>query len=166
MMWGLTPGPLLFRDKPEFVWGLISSMYVGNIICIVVAILCIPILSRVVNISTKMLVPLISAICVVGAFSANASMFDVGVMLVVSVVSYVMNLHKLPAAPLLLAYVLFPMLERYIAAALGMSSGRLSVFFRNPMCITLVLLIVAFCVTPLIIKLRDRKKAKNTEPQS
>jgi putative tricarboxylic transport membrane protein len=90
-------------------------------------------------------------------------MFDVLVMLIVSVASYVMQLHKLPAAPLLLAYVLFPMLERYIAAALGMSSGRLYIFFHNPMCIILALLIVAFCVAPLIIKLRDRKKESSVK---
>lgn len=152
MMWGLQPGPLLFRNNPDFVWGLIGSMYIGNILCLIVAILCIPILMKVVRVPSSMMVPIISCICIVGTYSVNNSMFDVYLMIGAGILAYFLKLVKIPEAPILLAFVLTPMLEKYIRQSFDMSGGKISVFVGSPISITLVILIVAFCFAPLILK--------------
>lgn len=161
MMWGLTPGPLLFQQKPDFVWGLISSMYVGNIICFIVAIAAIPFLMKIVKVPTGILLPIISSICILGAYSVRNSFFDVGVMLVVAFLAYFMKLAGLPEAPMLLAYVLIPLLERYITAAIDMSTGNMLVFVSTPICKGLLALVIVCCIAPIIIKTVKRIRTEN-----
>ncbi len=160
MMWGLTPGPMLFKNNPEFVWGLISSMYIGNIICVVVAILLIPFLVRVVHIPNSILIPIITAVCVVGSYAVNRQVFDVGVMLVSALLACLMDYADIPAAPLLLAFVLTPMLERYINAAIGISAGSFSIFFESVLCKVLIVIILMIIVIPgFVSKFKKRRGA-------
>ncbi|MDF2614181.1 MAG: tricarboxylate transporter [Clostridia bacterium] len=153
MMWGLQPGPLLFKNNPDFVWGLIGSMYIGNILCLIVAIGCIPILMKVVRVPSSIMIPIISCICIVGTYSVNNNMFDVYLMIGAGVLAYFLKLAKISEAPILLAFVLTPMLEMYVRQAFDISSGRLNVFVGSPISITLMILIIVFCLAPVLIKL-------------
>lgn len=152
MMWGLRPGPLLFSENPEFCWGLIGSMYIGNLICLIIAIACVPLLMRVIRVPSSVMIPIISVICIVGTYSVDNSMFDVGLMLAMGLFGYIMNNSKIPAAPLLLAFVLTPMLEQYIRQSFDMSNGSLNVFVSSKISIVLIILIITFSVVPIILK--------------
>lgn len=151
MMWGLQPGPMLFKESPEFVWGLIGSMYIGNIICLIIAIACIPILMRVVQVPSSIMIPLITSVCIVGTYSTNNSMFDVGLMIGAGILAYFMEIAKVPAAPLLLAFVLTPMLEMYVRQSFDMSAGDPSIFFGSPISIILAILVIGFCLAPILV---------------
>ena len=158
MMWGLQPGPLLFQNNPDFVWGLIGSMYIGNVICLIIAISCIPILMKVVKVPTTFMVPIISCLCIVGTYSVNNSMFDVYLMIGAGLLSYFMSLADIPAAPLLLAFVLTPMLEMYIRQSFDISGGQLGIFVESPISMTLMILIIAFSLAPTVAKLIKKLK--------
>lgn len=157
MMWGLQPGPLLFKNNPDFVWGLIGSMYIGNVICLIIAIASIPILMKVVRVPSTIMVPIISSICIVGTYSVNNSMFDVYLMIGAGVLAYFMSIADIPAAPLLLAFVLTPMLEMYIRQSFDISGGRLNIFVQSPISKMLCMLIVLFSLAPLLLKIIKKK---------
>jgi putative tricarboxylic transport membrane protein len=152
MMWGLQPGPLLFTDKPDFVWPLIASFYLANIVGLIICFGSIPLVMRAVSVSNAILAPIIFAICVVAAYTTNNSMFDVFFMLGAGLFSYFLKLAKIPAAPLLLAFVLSPMLEKYVRQSFDMTRGDPSIFIRNGICWTFIALILIFCISPLIVK--------------
>ena len=157
MMWGLQPGPLLFQNNPDFVWGLIGSMYIGNAMCLIIAIACIPILMKVVKIPSKIMIPIISVICIMGTFSVNNSMFDVYIMIGAGFFAYLLSAAGISTAPLLLAFVLSPMFEMYIRQSFDMSGGDMNIFVQSTISKVLITLIVLFCLTPMIIK-RIKKK--------
>ncbi|MEW9094261.1 MAG: tripartite tricarboxylate transporter permease [Clostridiaceae bacterium] len=163
MMWGLRPGPMLFSENPEFVWGLIGSMYIGNIICLAIAIACIPILMRVVKVPSSIMIPIISVVCVIGTYSVNNSMFDVIFMLAMGILGYIMKMGDIPAAPLLLAFVLTPMLETYVRQAFDMSAGSISVFLGSTISIVLMILTISFCLIPIIMKKIEKTKQSSNK---
>lgn len=151
MMWGLQPGPLLFQTQPDFVWGLISSMYIGNIMAVIAAFAIIPFLMRILSIPTGVLIPLIGLICVVAAYSVNGSMFDVWLMIGVGIVAYLMKLADYPAAPLLLAFVLTPRLETTLRQSFDISNGSFAIFVSSPIA---VFLLAVFAIVAGILVLQ------------
>ncbi|MCA0338858.1 MAG: tripartite tricarboxylate transporter permease [Proteobacteria bacterium] len=159
MMWGLQPGPLLFQTQPEFVWGLISSMYIGNIMAVIAAFAIIPFLMRILWVPTAILVPMVGAVCIVAAYSVSGSMFDVWLMIGVGVVAYLMSRADYPAAPLLLAFVLTPRLETSIRQSFDISNGNPSIFVSSPLAIVLlcILVLVAVALVWPMIKGRPAK---------
>lgn len=163
IMWGLQPGPLLFTEHPEFVWPLIASFYISNIVCLIIAFACIPILSRIISVPTSIMIPIITAVCIMGAYSANNSLFDVFLMLFTGTLSYFMSIAKIPSPPLLLAFVLTPMLEKYVRQSFDMTKGDVSIFFRNGICWTFIILTIVLCLSPFITKkivvMREKNKA-------
>ncbi len=163
MMWGLRPGPLLFTDNPDFVWPLISSMYLGNIICLLISFLCIPVLVRAISVPASLMVPIITAVCVMGAYAANNTMFDVWLMVFAGMLGYGMRLAKIPSAPLLLAFVLSPMLEKYVRQSFDMTHGNPSIFWQSGISRTFIVLTVIMCLSPLIKKLFAGQKRNRTD---
>jgi putative tricarboxylic transport membrane protein len=164
MMWGLQPGPLLFQQNPEFVWGLISSMYIGNLITVIAAILIIPFLMKIIRIPTSIMIPIITVICFVGAYSFQNSMFDVWIMIATGIIAFYLKSHDYPIAPLLLSFVLTPRLEQAARQALNLSDGSLGIFASSPISITLLLLIVLFIMSPLVMKLFKKKQTVKEDP--
>lgn len=166
MMWGLQPGPLLFTDKPDFVWPLIASFYLANVIGIIMCFAAIPLVMRAVSVPNAIMAPVIFAICVVAAYTTNNAMFDVFFMIVAGIFSYLLKISKVPMAPLLLAFVLCPMLEKYVRQSFDMTRGDPSIFIRNGICWTFIFLIFAFCLAPIVVKnvkaARARKLASET----
>ncbi|MEW5962909.1 MAG: tripartite tricarboxylate transporter permease [Pseudomonadota bacterium] len=131
MIWGLQPGPMLFVEQKEFVWGLIASMYLGNIAGLIVVLTCVPLFAAILRIPFSIIAPVILVICAVGAYTVHNSMFDVWLMLIFGVIGFTFNKLGYPLAPLVLAIVLGDKAEEGFRQALLGSQGDLSIFFSN-----------------------------------
>jgi len=131
LIWGLQPGPLLFVAKPDFVWGLIASMYLGNIVGLIVVLTCVPFLAAILRIPFSIIAPVIIVICAIGAYTVHNSMFDVYLMVVFGVMGYAFKKLRYPLAPLVLALVLGDRAEENFRNAIKGSQGDLLIFFSN-----------------------------------
>ena len=138
LIWGLQPGPLLFVEQKEFVWGLIASMYLGNVVGLAIVLTTVPWWAAILRIPFSIIAPVIVVICAVGAYTVHNSMFDVGMMVVFGVVGYVFKKLDYPLAPLVLALVLGDMAESSFRQALLMSQGSLTVFWSSPLAAALM----------------------------
>ncbi len=152
---GITPGPLLLKNHPDVFWGVISSMYIGNIMLLVLNLPLIPMWVQVLKVPAKLLYTLILLFCLIGAYSMNNSVFDVFVMIVFGVVGYLFRKFDYEGAPLVLAFVLGPMLDLNLRQALLVSEGSFLAFFTRPISavtlgLTAILLITA--VLPFVTK--------------
>jgi putative tricarboxylic transport membrane protein len=131
LIWGLQPGPLLFVEKPDFVWGLIASMYLGNIAGLIVVLTCVPLFAAILRIPFSIIAPVIIVICAIGAYTVHNSMFDVYLMVAFGVLGYAFKKLSYPLAPLVLALVLGDRAEENFRNAIKGSQGDLLVFFSN-----------------------------------
>lgn len=138
---GLRPGPLLFEKHPDFVWAVIASMYIGNIMLLILNLPLVGIWARMLKIPNTILIPLILAFSVVGVFTVNNNLTEVWIMLVFGFIGYFMKKFDFPPAPVVLALVLTPLMENALQQSLQMSHQDFSIFFTRP--ISLMLLIVA-----------------------
>lgn len=156
MMWGLNPGPLLFTNSPDFAWGLIASLFLANCLALAISWGVIPFMIKILSVPTKLLIPCITAICIVGSYSTSNSMYGVIVMFVSGILGYIMVKSRYSYAPLLLSFVLAPMLESNMRKAFIISRGRIGIFFEKPIALAFIIvlgLIVTFPVfRPLLMK--------------
>jgi putative tricarboxylic transport membrane protein len=150
MMWGLRPGPLLFEKNPDFVWGLIASMYIGNVMLVVLNIAFIPMFVRALKIPYNVLMPLIIVFCVTGAYAANNRVWDIGLMLVFGVLGYVMKKLDYSAAALTLALVLGPLAERALRQSLIISNSGVLIFFERPIAAVLTSAALLAVAVPVV----------------
>ena len=141
---GLTPGPFLFKERPDVVWGLIASLYLGNVILLILNLPLVGFWAKLLEVKYQYLYPGILLFCILGAYSLNQSVFDVGVMVAFGVLGYIFRKLDWPLAPTVLALILGPMMERALRTALEMSGGDLSILVTRP--ISAVLLIIAVIV--------------------
>ena len=140
LIWGLQPGPMLFVEQKEFVWGLIASMYLGNLFGLIVVLTCVPIFAAILRVPFSIIAPLILVLCAIGAYSVHSSTFDVMLMLVFGVVGYLLKKCNYPLAPLVLAIVLGDKAEEAFRQSLLGSQGSLGIFFSNPLVSTIMVL--------------------------
>ena len=126
IIWGLQPGPMLFKEKPDFVWGLIACMYTGNIIGVLMVLAFVPLFAAILRIPFAILTPLIVVVCAIGSYAVHNSMIDVWYMLIFGVVGYVFKKLDYPLAPLVLALVLGDLAENALRQSLIMSQGSLA----------------------------------------
>jgi putative tricarboxylic transport membrane protein len=138
MMWGLRPGPTLFQDNPDFAWGLIASMYIGNVMLVLLNVLLIPLFVRALRVPYAILAPAILVLCVVGAFAANNRMWDVGVMIVFGIVGVGMRALGYSPAAFITALVLGPLAENALRQSMQIAEGRALVFFSRPIALGLL----------------------------
>jgi putative tricarboxylic transport membrane protein len=131
LIWGLQPGPLLFVEQKDFVWGLIASMYLGNIAGLIVVLTMVPIFAAILRVPFSIIAPVIIVICSFGAYTVHNSMFDVWLMAVFGVVGYVFKKLDYPLAPMVLALVLGDAAESSFRQAMLMSQGSLSIMWEN-----------------------------------
>jgi len=131
LIWGLQPGPLLFVEQKEFVWGLIASMYLGNIVGLLVVLTCVPVMAAILRIPFPVIAPIILVLCAIGAYTVHNNPFDVVMMMVFGVLGYVLKKCNYPLAPLVLALVLGDKAEEAFRQALLGSQGSLTVFWSN-----------------------------------
>ena len=150
LIWGLQPGPLLFTEQKDFVWGLIASMYMGNIVGLIVVLTCVPIFAAILRISFSVIAPIILVLCAIGAYTVNNNSFDVVMMLVFGVAGYVMKKTNYPLAPMVLAIVLGDKAEESFRQSLLASQGGFSVFFSNGLVATIMVLGLIALFWPII----------------
>lgn len=160
MMWGLEPGPRLFVDSPDFAWGLISSLYISNIISLIIALVMIPLIMKVICIPNKILIPTIVAICFVGAYASTTSMWGVLIMIVGGVFGYLFQKFGYSASPMLLATILSVSFEVNVRRALNISGGSLKIFVQKPLSLIFLLIFVALLCSPVLKKMYRKAKQK------
>ncbi len=131
LIWGLQPGPLLFVEQKEFVWGLIASMYIGNVVGLIIVLTMVPFFAAILRIPFSIVAPIILVLCAIGAYTVQNSTFDVLLMAVFGVVGYVMRKCNYPLAPMVLAIVLGDKAEEAFRQSLLGSQGSLAIFWSN-----------------------------------
>jgi putative tricarboxylic transport membrane protein len=160
MIWGLQPGPMLFVEHKDFVWGLIASMYLGNIVGLLVVLTTVPYWAAFLRIPFSVIAPVIVVICAIGAYTVHSSMFDVVMMMVFGVVGYLFKKLKYPMAPLVLALVLGDMAEASFRQSMLMSQGSLSIFWSNGLVGSIFGLAILMLVWPLVSGMVGALRAK------
>jgi putative tricarboxylic transport membrane protein len=150
LIWGLQPGPMLFVEKPDFVWGLIASMYTGNVIGVLMVLFFVPAFAAILRIPFAILTPLIVFVCAIGAYAVNNSMVDVWYMVAFGVIGYVFKKLDYPLAPLVLALVLGDLAEGALRQSLIMSQGSLLIFFESPISAVITLGAMLLFLLPLL----------------
>lgn len=161
MILGLQPGPLLFQHHPQVAWGVIASMFLGNVVCAIINLPLAGLLVRVLSVPPKILYPLIVALAFVGVYTINFSIVDFYLLMIFGVIGYFMKKHKIPTAPLILAVVIGESMEQSFRQSLMLSDGSLKIFFRSGISVTLLILAALSIAYPFVsdaIKAR-RKKA-------
>ncbi|MCZ6533379.1 MAG: tripartite tricarboxylate transporter permease [SAR324 cluster bacterium] len=153
IIWGLTPGPNLFVEEEEFVWGLISSLYVANAAALVLNIAFIPLFMTVLRLPFTILAPIIFVLCVVGGYAPTTTMHDVWLMLIFGLGGYLLRKLEYPVAPIVLAIVLGPLAEQSMRQSLIMALGSPVIFFERPLSLMFMIFAVMLFILPRAKKL-------------
>jgi putative tricarboxylic transport membrane protein len=152
LIWGLQPGPLLFVEQKDFVWGLIASMYLGNLVGLIVVLTTVPLFASILRIPFSIIAPIIIVICAIGAFTVHNAMFDIWLMLLFGVMGYVFKKLDYPLAPLVLALVLGDKAEDSFRQAMLLSQGEMSIMVANPLVASITGLALLLLFWPLIAR--------------
>ena len=159
LIWGLQPGPLLFVEQKDFVWGLIASMYLGNLAGLIVVLTCVPLFAAILRVPFSIIAPIIIVICAVGAYTVHNAMLDIWLMLLFGVIGYVFKKLDYPLAPLVLALVLGDRAEDSFRQSMLISQGDLTIFFSNWLVGGITGLALILLLWPLMGKVRARMRA-------
>lgn len=162
MIWGLTPGPMLFATQPDFVWGLIASMYVSNLLGVILVLATVPMFAALLRIPFTIIGPMIVVICFVGGYTVSGATFDLWLVLVFGLVGYVFTKLDYPLAPLILAMVLGHKAENSFHQSMLLSDGSLGIFFANPLVTGIMVVALSLLILPktlgLALSLRRRRE--------
>jgi len=151
IMYGIQPGPMLFQNNPQLVWGLINSMYIGNVMLVVLNLPLIGLFVRLLYIPQGILYPMIVAISAIGAYAINGSVVDLWLILLFGVIGYVFDKVDIPVAPLVLSLVLGGMMEQSFRQAMTISGGDLKIFYGSTITVTLLVMSLISVLLPFII---------------
>jgi putative tricarboxylic transport membrane protein len=162
IMFGLRPGPMLFQDAPDVVWGLMASMYIGNVFLVVINLACIPLIVKLMDRIKDYMSLVILLLSVIGVYGYRNSVFDVGIMLTFALIGYGMRELKIPETPAILGLLLGAQAESSLRQALVISDGSLSILVTRPISATFLFLTVLSLILPTIIL---RKKGIETEDE-
>jgi putative tricarboxylic transport membrane protein len=164
LIWGLQPGPLLFVEQKDFVWGLIASMYLGNLVGLIVVLTTVPLFASILRIPFSIIAPVIIVICAIGAYTVHGAMLDIWFMLGFGVVGYVFKKLDYPLAPLVLALVLGDKAEDSFRQAMLVSQGEVSIMWSNPLVGSITTLALAMLCWPLISKALTLVRPPKVDP--
>ncbi len=159
LIWGLQPGPLLFVEQKDFVWGLIASMYLGNIAGLIIVLTCVPLFAAILRVPFSIIAPVIIVICAIGAYTVHNAMLDIWLMMLFGVAGYAFKKLSYPLAPLVLALVLGDQAESAFRQSMLMSQGDVSIFFSNGLVSSIMGLGLLMLVWPFIGKLKAALKS-------
>jgi len=163
-IWGLNPGGLLFQTQREFVWGLIGSMYIANVLGVILVLTLVPVFASINRIPFGILAPLIVILSSIGAYATNNQILDLWIMLGSGIAGYVFKKLKYPLAPLVVALVLGDMTEQALRQSLIMSQGSPAIFFTRPITLAFILASVLLFVLPLIRTFLSRRQPRRPTP--
>ena len=158
MIYGLQPGPLLFRDRPDFVWTIIGSMYIGNVMLLVLNLPLVGLWARLTRAPYAIMAPVILILCLIGSYSLRNSTFDMGMTLIFGVIGYFIRKYGWPTAPLVLCGILGPILEKSLVNSLAMSAGSPMIFVTRPICLALLVAAVALLLISLKVLRKNVKE--------
>jgi putative tricarboxylic transport membrane protein len=151
LMWGLQPGPLLMEQNPEFAWGLIASMYLGNVMLLLVNVFCIPAFASLARVPFRVLAPVIILLCVAGTYSVNGSIIEVGIMLACGVLGFFMRRYGMSPAALVIALVLGPLAEETLRQTMIISGGDFTIFLQRTTSLVLIIVIAVLVLLPALL---------------
>ena len=154
VMWGLMPGPMLFIEQPDFVWGLISSLYTANFAAVAINIALIPLFVWALRMPFTVLCALVMVLCIVGGFAPSQKMHDVWLIAGFGVAGYLLRKADYPLAPLVLALVLGPLMEKSFRQTLISEQGNVFAFVERPLSGAFIAIAALFFVLPLVKYLR------------
>ena len=152
LIWGLQPGPLLFVEQKDFVWGLIASMYLGNVVGLIVVLSTVPLFASILRIPFSIIAPVIIVICAIGAYTVHNALLDIWFMMGFGVAGYIFKKLDIPLAPLVLALVLGDKAEDSFRQAMLVSQGDVGIMWANPLVGTITTLALTLLFWPLISK--------------
>jgi putative tricarboxylic transport membrane protein len=161
IMYNVQPGPLLFEKHPAVVWGVIASMFFGNVMLLVLNMPLVKIFAKMMELPSQYLLPLILGICVFGIYGVQGNLFNLWIMLAFGVLGFLLGGNDFPAAPLVLGVVLGPMLENNLRRALTASNGDYGIFVTRPVSALLLTAAILWILVPLFLKLKGRKVIVN-----
>ncbi|WP_270937178.1 tripartite tricarboxylate transporter permease [Falsiroseomonas oryzae] len=157
IMWGLQPGPMLFVEQKDFVWGLIASMYLGNIAGLLIVLVAVPWFAAILRVPFSIIAAIILVVCAIGAFTVNNAEFDIVLMLIFGIIGYVLKKLEYPLAPLVLALVLGDRTEEAFRQSLLVSEGDLTVFFHGWLSGSIMAAGIALLAWPLLTAIWPRR---------
>ena len=164
MIHGTTPGPMLIQKQPDFFWGVMISMIIGNVMLLVLNLPLIGMWVKVLKVPYKILFPLIILFCLIGSYSVNFRVIDMVVMLAFGGIGYLMKKYQYDGGPLILAFILGPLLETALRQSLIISHGGLDIFVKRPLALGALLIALAFLLFPLIPAIgKKREKLVDAE---
>jgi len=148
---GISPGPLLMQERPDLFWGVIASMYIGNFMLLIFNLPLVGLFANIIRTPLYLLMPIVMLLCLIGVYSVNASLLDLWLMIGFGALGYLLRRLKYELAPMILALVLGPMMERSFREAMMISRGDLAIFLTRP--ISATILAVGFLVLagPVVI---------------
>jgi len=160
---GIQPGPFLVKDHPDVFWGLVMSMYLGNVMLLVLNLPLIGIWIKILKVPYSILFPLILFFCLIGVYTVNNSVFDIYLMVMFGFVGYLMRKFDFEPAPLAMAYVLSPILESSFRQSLSLSGGSFTVFFSRPISVVCMALVVALLIFQIVSSSFTRRRLRNAQ---
>src|SRR6185503_16404506 len=158
MVHGISPGPMLITQQPELFWGFVASMYVGNVVLLVLNLPMVGLFVNLLRIPYAYLYPCILCFCILGTYSVSANVVDVWILLSMGAIGYVLRKFGYDLAPVALGLVLAPMLELSLRQSLAMSAGHYAIFLERPIAVTMLAMsgvLVLFSLKPLFFKGKD-----------
>jgi putative tricarboxylic transport membrane protein len=158
VLWGVKPGPLMMQESPDVFWGLVASMYIGNVVLLILNLPLVPLFAQILRLPVFILFPIILGISIVGAYGASGRIFDLGLLVGFGLLGYAMGKLKYPTAPLILGFVLGNSMERALRQSLMMSQNDLMVLVQRP--ISACMLGIAV----LILHARDPRGSGSSNP--
>jgi putative tricarboxylic transport membrane protein len=168
MVHGISPGPMLIQQQPELFWGFVASMYVGNVVLLILNLPLVGMFVSLLRIPYAYLYPCVLAFCILGCYSVSNSTIDVWIMLAMGAIGYALRKFGFDLAPIALGLVLAPMLELSLRQSLAMSAGTYMIFVERPIALVMLILglvILAFSLKPLLFRSKDWRESVGLEEQ-
>lgn len=163
IMYNIQPGPLFFTDHPQVAWGLIASMFIGNVMLLILNLPLVKIFAKIIETPTKYLLPIIIAISIFGVYAVQFTVFDLLLLIGCGVIGYFLTKNDYPVAPLVLGLVLGPMIENNMRRALTTSNGDFMIFIEKPISLIFILIALLWMTIPIILKMKGRNVVINEE---
>ena len=160
MIHGVAPGPFLISKHPEIFWGTIMSMYIGNVMLLVLNLPLIGLWVKVLKVPYKVLFPILLLLCIIGSYSINSSKFDVFIMFIFGIIGYLFKKFDYEPAPLVMAFVLGPILENSLRQSLLISGGSMLIFLTKPISVSCLIIALFVLLSPIILQKSRRIRSK------
>ena len=159
-LYNITPGPMLFQEQPDIVWGLIASLFIANFMLVILNIPMIRLFTRILNVPNWVLVPVIAIITSIGVYAVHATTFDLFLMVIIGIFGYILRKLDFPLSPLLLGFILGGLMEQNLRRALSISDGDLGILWGSPITMGVWVLVVVMLALPIVRIWRRRAKQR------